>query len=382
MYTLQVRILLPEWKHVCVTVDPLAGGRVSLAIDGQPVASRLIKELASSSTNNNRRIDLSQMGVRIRFGSVGLLNVYGGAEAGGVGGRAAVEASTVPCGSLGTALAWNPAEWIYPRGWPAPAAVYNFTRPVDVSEICGDSSNSSSNITSPGVLLVVPLHLKVSAAYGVCSRLGEGGQIPAYNSLADWRTAWDSAVVAVNTTTTVDFLWQPFHRSGSSDTFVSRYNASLKLDPAMWNPGQPNNLDEKCVLCDRQGCWDKYCEDEQPFVCQFPAQAPPLLRLRGLCRLTNLDTVFYPTNRLGDLVWIGLSATYIRFDHVMQRWEARVSGSDTWAYSQASYESLLLGTQTWTIFHDRKCMTGTTGKYFSRFKFRVLYRTKISTVHK
>ncbi len=33
-------------------------------------------------------------------------------------------------------------------------------------------------------------------------------------------------------------------------------------------------------------------------------------------------------------MWVGIGATYIRFDHVEQRWEARVSGSDTKAYSQ------------------------------------------------
>jgi hypothetical protein len=68
--------------------------------------------------------------------------------------------------------------------------------------------------------------------------------------------------------------------------------------------------------------------------------------------------MYYPTNRLGDFIWVGLGSTYIWYDHVEQQWEARMSGGDTWALSDASYESLLLGTQKWTIFDDRKCFPG------------------------
>jgi hypothetical protein len=177
------------------------------------------------------------------------------------------------------------------------------------------------------------LRLKVAAAYGVCARLGEGGLIPAFNRLEDWQAAWLSASATV-TSIPIDLLWQPYHRLEDTDTFVSRYNTSTTLNVNMWIKGQPNNKDEKCVLCDRKGCWDKYCEDEQPFMCQFPTEAPPLLRLRGLCRLTGLDTMYYPTNRLGDLVWIGVTSSYIMFNQTEQQWEAKVSGSDTWAYSQ------------------------------------------------
>jgi len=263
-----VRVLVPEWKYVCVSVDPLAGGRVSLAVDGQPLATRLTKEL---SANYTRRLDLGQLGFFVKIGSVGLINVFSGVPNGGDNGSSpsypAIGSGLTSCGASGTVLAWAASGWSYPRGWPLATAGNNsFTKWVAASEVC--HSNGSNN---NGVLVAVPLHLKVAAAYSFCSRLSYGGQIPAYNNLADWRAAWDTALAAVASATTVDFLWQPFHRQGTSDIFASGYDRSLELRPGMWIPGQPNNLDEKCVLCDGQGCWDKYCIDEQESVsfCHF-----------------------------------------------------------------------------------------------------------------
>jgi hypothetical protein len=343
-------MLLPEWKYVCVGVEPLAGGRVTFFLDGQFVASRLVKELSS---NYSIRLDVAQLSINVKYGSVGLINVFNGAES---GNSPSPPASITSCGTPGTALAWAPSSWIYPQSWPlSPVAVKNsLTKQVLASEVCRSNKNNTS-----GVLVVVPLYLKVAAAYSVCSRLGSSGQIPIYDNLTEWRAAWEFAAAAVAATTAVEFLWQPFHRQATGNIFMSRYNTSRQLNLAMWVNGQPNNPDEKCVLCDWQGCWDKYCDDEQPFVCQFSQESPPLLRLRGLCRQTSLDTMYYPTNRLGDLVWMGVGATYIRFNHQVQRWEARMSGSDAWAVSDASYDSLLLGTQNWTIFNDRKCFPGT-----------------------
>jgi hypothetical protein len=340
-------MLLPEWKYVCVGVDPLAGGLVTFFMDGQFVASRLVKELSS---NYSRRLDVAQLNINVKYGSVGLINVFNGVESGNL---SSPPAALTSCGTPGTALTWAPSSWIYPQRWPlSPVGVNSLTKQVAASEVCRSNKKNIS-----GVLVVVPLYLKVAAAYSVCSRLGSSGQIPIYDNLTEWRAAWEFAAAAIVATTTVEFLWQPFHRQ-PGNIFVSRYNASRQINPAMWFPGQPNNPDEKCVLCDWHGCLDKYCDDEQPFVCQFSQESPPLLRLRGLCRQTSLDTMYYPTNRLGDLVWVGLGATYIRFNHQEQRWEARMSGIDAWAVSDASYESLLLGTQNWTIFDDRKCFPG------------------------
>jgi hypothetical protein len=319
-------------------------------MDGQFVASRLVKELSS---NYSISLDVAQLNIVVMYGSVGLINVFNGVESSNSSSPAA-SATISSCGTPGTALVWAPSSWSYPQSWPLSTAGKNsLTKQVAANDVCRSSKNNSL-----GVLVVVPLYMKVAAAYSVCSRLGNSGQIPIYDNLTEWRAAWDFAAAAIAAATTVEFLWQPFHRQPTGNIFVSRYNVSRQLNPAMWFPGQPNNPDEKCVLCDRQGCLDKYCDDEQPFVCQFPKQSPPLMRLRGLCHQTSLDTMYYPTNRLGDFIWVGLGNTYIRYDHVEQRWEARMSGGDTWALSDASYESLLLGTQKWTIFDDRKCFPG------------------------
>jgi hypothetical protein len=325
-------------------------------MDGQFIASQLVKELFS---NYSIRLDVAQLSIVVMYGSVGLINVFNGVEIGNSSSLAG-SAHTSSCGLPGTALTWAPSSWSFPGNWPLSTAnKNNFIKKVAVSDVCRSNGN-----TSRGVLVIMPFYLTVTAAYGVCSRLGNSGQIPIYDNLMDWQAAWNFAVTAIAASTTVKLLWQPFHRHATMDIFVSWYNTSHQLNSSMWIDGQPNSLDQKCVLCDKQGCWDRYCNEEQLFSCQFPVNTPPLLRLRGLCPQTSLDTMYYPTNRLGDLALVGMgtnkgvAATYIRFEHEAQHWEARMSGSKTWAVSDASYESLLLGTQKWTIFYDRKCFPG------------------------
>ena len=55
-------------------------------------------------------------------------------------------------------------------------------------------------------------------------------------------------------------------------------------------------------------------------------------------------------------MWIGALGTVIKYVSAERHWEARVQGSDVWAKSEASYESLLLGLNDWMIYNDRRCV--------------------------
>ena len=83
-----------------------------------------------------------------------------------------------------------------------------------------------------------------------------------------------------------------------------------------WRKGEPSRPTASCVRCDRAGCGDTDCSNRVAFLCRIPA-GRPLLRLRGLCLETGLETAYYPDIRpplidaggssqgSTELVWIG-----------------------------------------------------------------------------
>ena len=133
-----------------------------------------------------------------------------------------------------------------------------------------------------------------------------------------------------------------------------------------WRKGEPSRPTASCVRCDRAGCGDTDCSNRVAFLCRIPA-GRPLLRLRGLCLETGLETAYYPDIRpplidaggssqgSTELVWIGLSGTYIRYNASSMLWEARRLGSIVVGSSKASQTSLLLGLQGWQVLNDNDC---------------------------
>ena len=87
----------------------------------------------------------------------------------------------------------------------------------------------------------------------------------------------------------------------------------------------------------------------------------PLLRLRGLCSTSKLDSLYVPHNpdNSGRLVYIGLYGSVIQYDKETLTWVATVNRDATVvtrALSAAPEESLLLGSYQWKIYNDsREC---------------------------
>jgi Neurotransmitter-gated ion-channel ligand binding domain/Low-density lipoprotein receptor domain class A len=80
--------------------------------------------------------------------------------------------------------------------------------------------------------------------------------------------------------------------------------------------------------------------------------------LRGLCSETKLSTLYYPHNQLGQFIWVGIDGTVISYDAKNSSWVAKVQGKNTWATTEASKDSLLLGTHEWTVHNDPDCFPG------------------------
>ena len=92
-------------------------------------------------------------------------------------------------------------------------------------------------------------------------------------------------------------------------------------------------------------------------TCQKPSQ--PLVRLRGLCKHSELTNLFTPVNdEKSVLGYVGLSmTTRITYNLTSYTWVTDNMGfSRVYATNKASLASGVLGTSQWTVFNDsRKC---------------------------
>jgi hypothetical protein len=125
----------------------------------------------------------------------------------------------------------------------------------------------------------------------------------------------------------------------------------------MWGPGEPSNLMEAelCIFCCRSNCNDRACRKVASSLCLFDEKRP-LLELRGFCSKTLLDRFYYPASHDGEFFWIGTRGTIITYNQTTFQWIMRIYGNpNILATAQNSFQSLLLGKSTWTVFNDRGC---------------------------
>ena len=128
-----------------------------------------------------------------------------------------------------------------------------------------------------------------------------------------------------------------------------------------WGPGQPNGRQVQNCACLRKfngyrwddcGCttysWPSVCTRED---------GQPILRLRGLCPFSDIDTIFTPTNigTEGELIFVSYDHNQITYDPSTSLWQVtRLSrkGNFTRAVTKASHASMVVGTNLWTVYGD------------------------------
>jgi hypothetical protein len=125
----------------------------------------------------------------------------------------------------------------------------------------------------------------------------------------------------------------------------------------MWGPGEPRNLMEAelCIFCCGSNCYDIVCSKAASSLCLYN-EKPPKLELRGLCSQSLLDRFYYPASHGREFYWIGTRGTIIGYNQTTFEWIVRIYGNpNIMASAQNSFQSLLLGKSTWTVFNDRGC---------------------------
>jgi hypothetical protein len=143
-------------------------------------------------------------------------------------------------------------------------------------------------------------------------------------------------------------------------TFVDYYSRKV-ANNIVWRPGGADSPDQ-CVYCHDIGCVARDClyNLKANFQCAFKER--PILFLKGLCINSNLDRAYYPDNRMGQFMWIGIGGSFIKFNQSSNMWVAKVRNADIWATVEARFESLMLGTHEWTIHNDFNCFSKSTEK--------------------
>jgi len=192
-----------------------------------------------------------------------------------------------------------------------------------------------------------------------CKSLGNGS-LAHFESMEELQEVWQKAITVMDLEE--EYMWSAYERRAESPDHFRDVQTDKEINHDLWNPGQPNNLYQRCVIFDRTGYDDEYCHNQLPFACQLEQRYRH--RLRGLCSESILDKVYFPDTLLGKLIWVGAGSnenenTFISFNSTAFRWEAQKAGSSAvWAFAEADYESLLIGTYNWTVFNDQRCGSG------------------------
>ena len=125
-------------------------------------------------------------------------------------------------------------------------------------------------------------------------------------------------------------------------------NIEMNLD---FEDGQPNGGGEQNgVKCGSNGCKDQSNESLFDFLCEIDESVQ--VNIRGLCLYSNIDHELRPTSVYHNFAYHGSGMTHIIYDGV---WKLFVSGSRTFASSNARRCSALLGTHHWNISNDENC---------------------------
>ena len=147
-------------------------------------------------------------------------------------------------------------------------------------------------------------------------------------------------------------VWIPYTDEIEEGVFVDVYSDKIFENiEETFLLGQPNGARSENCLIEFKGMRDFNCVKDCFSLCQIP-KTNSQLTLRGLCLASQVETFYTAGNDNGKFIWKGYRLASIQYtDH----WFLHNILHNVWAESKAPYDSLLLGTNTWTIHNDKRC---------------------------
>jgi hypothetical protein len=338
-YTLgHLTVSIPEWKHICVGFDTWSETTL-VTIDGQVLGSR---------DSTDPWFSLPGLGLGwaepdhlLRGSTLWSCNdIVSQVDLFHSNNLSANYLVGIKCGQSGNLVAWNVTRWQFDHRFPQLA----YSHQLLFSDVCPKAEPNKP------CLLTIPILVDFETAVGLCARLSAGrGQLASFTSLSEWQQVWD-----------INFkdhepenVFMPYRRITSEDSFQYVYDLQTNVS-IFWYPGQPNNDNENCAGCSRDGCNNVYCSLPFAAICSF-TEYPPRLLLRGNCAASEIDTHYHAVNHGNNFVWMGLTGTFIRYELKNKHWVANVLASDTWAASEVVQNGLALGTSNWLLYENRRC---------------------------
>ena len=208
-----------------------------------------------------------------------------------------------------------------------------------------------------------------SDCMALCPRVQEGGRVPLTLTLADT----NHLTKLYRHPNRTDMFWASF-KYESEGHFVDHYKET-PMPPVLWEKGQPNEgSTQQCTQWDGNTSQGKlfdvpciYSSEHLLCLCQFAET--PILRLRGLCKASKIDTHYTIKSVNGRISFLGLTGTVISFvpNSFIAKWLLTVNLMNTKATSLAEESSLLLGKYMLSVDDDSaKCHGG--GPYTRELK--------------
>ena len=147
--------------------------------------------------------------------------------------------------------------------------------------------------------------------------------------------------------------WIPYTDDHEEGVFRNVYtNSTFNNITEYYTLGEPNGgTSQSCLIWFLGGLWDGFCTLKEYSLCKIPKNKPSLV-LRGLCLESQVERIFTSGNDNGRYIWKGNRYASIQYT---DRWLLQNIENNARAESEASYESLLIGTHSWTIHNDKIC---------------------------
>ena len=188
----------------------------------------------------------------------------------------------------------------------------------------------------------------------LCPRIQAGGRLPLTSSAAE---AEDLAQLFYQPDNK-DYFWSPFTYQAEGN--FSDYYTGSAMPRDLWIVGQPNGgLEQQCTEWEGNNpsgtLFDVPCiylAQKMNCLCQFVEG--PILRIRGLCQASNIDTHVTLKSVNVSVIFMGLTDTVIRIlpTTTISKWTITINLKKTIATTPAIETSFILGGQKWNIEND------------------------------
>ena len=320
------------WSHACTTVDA-ESGLVMVVINGILIVNEIIKR--KDFIDNIPIVFQNNLIIGAQMDMFGAVSSFTQSEA----SVSNVNIFSVPLTSQqmaiitttgqfmdGDIVSWSSATWSF------------FGDVVEVSDEHGSQSSHFPHLYKMGE----GFH-RWEVCTSLCPRIQPGGRLPLTRHAEEARQLAKQAGHPDSN----DWIWAPF-RHQSPGIFSN-------MPPDLWVPGQPNGgIKQQCTFWKGSSLdgrlYDLECiwwAKKLQCLCQFDRN--PLLRLRGLCPGSAIDTHFILMTVNGSLVFKGLTGTDIQFQTTTSEWMIKINLKNTTALTSADETSFTLGRHEWTI---------------------------------